>query len=204
MIEYHAAFKAGQTESALKTLLRYAGYSVSHIGINAIVPEVEQLDAATYHRLAFSDTLRTLPDFLIRPPRGSAIVADVKYTSCWSRPTINALLDDLRRQQHHHRQTHTILIRGIEGVDPASLRPDDCIRVLRPGRLELLAVADVLAQGTVPPMKDDAPSGRADEDSYVELVWRSLDPLPVVFDRINEHPYHMNRVVQIAQALARP
>lgn len=197
MLDIPNASKAAVAQTAVATLLTYAGYRVVPYGIEAQCPELTFLDAAKYQSLAVPDVLRHTPDLLVFSPSENALVAlEIKFTRNWSAEMLRLMLAKLQRQQTHFPETHTVILRAAGAAgEPAA---DDLARVLPPHQLLLLATAQVLGDASV-----RAGTGAPAADPLLEPIWQRLQRLDELFPALVASDGWSEVLLRILPALGR-
>jgi hypothetical protein len=193
-VEFANEVKGSVTHAAIACMLRHAGYPVVQTGVEVTIPALPLLTAADVASLELGPELRSAPDLCVLPRGGAALHVEVKYRKRLDRNVLRLLAEKLADQQRHYPQTHTILVRSVSPQGDAA-RADDLVRVLPPGRLQVLAAADLFYH-TV------AGEGIS-EELRLEPLWQALRPVTSVFDRLQgEKREILERLVPLIRALA--
>lgn len=192
-MEFSSALKGSITETLVHSLLREAGYPVVHTSIETVLPGLSMLDWANMARLELGSELRLLPDLLVLPQEGPAVLLEVKYRTRLDRETVRKLAEKVRRQHAHFPGTCTVLLRGTSPKG-ANARADDLIRVLPNDALQLLGAADLFYHH---PGASALP-----EDEKLEPLWSALRPLTTAFPRLQEHRTVLEGITPVIRSLA--
>lgn len=192
-MDFRSTLAGAVTETAIAGLLHHAGYPVVRSSIETIFPHLPLLSQDEYAQLNVSPVLRQLPDLLVLPIDGPAMLLEVKFRSKLTRATVALLLDKVRSQQNVHPQAHTIIARGTSPLGERA-RADDLVRLLPPGRLELLAAGDLFFHSL--------PADSDQEDERLEPMWRALRTLPSAFPRLQAQRHQLEQLVPVLRTLA--
>jgi hypothetical protein len=192
MLDFRNVLVGSIAETAVLHLLRQAGYAAVPASVESLFPMLPAMDQAVYEALDLAAELRHLPDILVLPQGSPSMLVEVKFRRRVDRDTLRKLYEKLHRQQARFPDAHTVVIRGTSPKGAAA-RVDDLVRVLPPGRLELILAADLFYH--------TAAEGSA-EEARLEPLWCALRPLTSAFDRLQGRREDVDRLVPLVRALA--
>lgn len=194
MLDFASTHKATIAQASIHSVLTYAGYRVSPIGVETRCPEIVYLNKPEYDALDIPDALRTTPDLAAyAPPVGPLHLVEIKYVSSWSTDSLRLMASKLERQRQYYRCV-TVILRARSAATEAP-GVDDLVRVLLPDQLVLLSTAQVLAR------LEPAPAD-AGVDSRLEPIWQSMEPLSTAFDRLAARSGWQDMLIRALPALA--
>lgn len=192
-MRFEHVLKGKVVEVIIGSLLRHAGYAVVASSVETLFPSLPHLTADQYASLRLGAEIRLMPDLLLLPAEGQASEIEIKYRTSLSREVARDLAAELRTQQQHFPDTHTVIVRGVAPAGtPGGV--DDHIRVLAPRTLELFAAADLFYHTCTGP---ESPA-----DTRLEPMWQAMRPITSVWSRLRDHRDALERVVPLCRALA--
>ena len=112
-MNFNNQVKATVTQSLIKILFKDAGYIIVPLGIEEMIREVQTIPPFIYNTMGLSQTLRSLPDFLVAlPDYEKAFLVEVKYRARWNTSVKQRLENALIGQVQLWQPVYLILFLG--------------------------------------------------------------------------------------------
>lgn len=112
-MNFNNRVKGTITQSLIKVLFKDAGYNIAPLGIEEMIREVQSIPPLVYGAMELSQTLRTLPDFLVALPEyEKTYLVEVKYRARWNESTKQRLKSCLTNQVQQWQPIYLVLFLG--------------------------------------------------------------------------------------------
>ncbi len=192
MMDFRSVLKGGVAETAVRLWLQACGYTVLATSVEQMLAPVATINQGRYAQMSLPLQLRYMPDLLVVPPAGTCSLVEVKYRWRMDLGSIRWLREKAAKQQSLIPDVSLLLIRAICPAG-ANAGLDDVMRILPPGRLDLLAAGELALQQPLPEVT---------EATKVEGFWRALTPLSAVFPNATNRTEDVQHLVRLFLALS--
>ncbi len=166
-MKYRNRLKGSVTQALVRSLLTDAGITVVPLGIEEVVREVSDMEAAQYAALDLPDTLKKLPDFFaVNRERTKSWLIEVKFRKTWNEEVQKQLYNILREQVETWHPLYLIIFFG----DTPSHFPGQPSSWIR--------VAKLIWNGDLSVVKDDV------QKHWYDVDWKAFSRIQDTFPEL--------------------
>jgi hypothetical protein len=192
-MEFRSTVKGSTAETLVRVLLQSTGCTVMATSVEQLIPSVVAVTQGRYAQMALPHSIRYMADLLVIPPAGAARLLEIKYRTFLDLSSIRWIREKASKQASFVSDVHTVLVRGVSPAGTKA-RLDDIVRVVPPGRVDLLTAGELAIQ---------QPLTGVTESAKAEGFWQALQPLSELLPVLREHTAEVEVVVRAFIALAR-